>query len=167
MIETLTIVDSPEAVGEIQEAQKSLLDKPVAIVRLCKQFGVVAAKKSDLPDGVSGCIRRETDGAYNIFYRDDEPITRQRFTVAHELAHYLLHRDVLEDEHSENIMLRGELSNAEEIAANQLAAEILMPLKAMDDYIEAQKGFSIRDMAKVFGVSSQAMSIRLGIPLDL
>ena len=163
MIEAL----SPEAKGKIEEAQKSLPGRPVAIVGLCKQFGVVAAKKSDLPDGVSGCIRRETDGTYNIFYRDDEPITRQRFTVAHELAHYLLHRNVLEDEHSENIMLRGGLSNAEEIEANKLAAEILMPLKAMDDYIEAQKGFSIRDMAKVFGVSSQAMSIRLGIPLDL
>ena len=159
---------SEEARNKIEEAQKSLPDEPVAIVALCRQFGVPAIKKHDLPAGVSGCIRRNADGSYEIFYNGNEPITRQRFTVAHELAHYLLHKEQLADEHSENIMLRGSgLSNRQETEANELAADILMPSEAVDHYIKTHKGFSLSDMAKDFGVSAQAMSIRLRIPLEI
>ena len=160
---------SEEVRKKIEEAQKSLPDEPVAIVALCRQFGVPAIKMHDLPKGVSGCIRRNLkDDSYEIFYNGNEPMTRQRFTVAHELAHYLLHKKELADEHSENIMLRGSgLSNRQETEANELAADILMPSEAVDHYTSTRKGFSLSDMAKDFGVSAQAMSIRLRIPLEI
>ena len=151
---------------KIVEAQKSLLDEPVAIVRLCGQFGVTATRDDGLPDAISGSIRKGTDGAFAISYNGNDAITRQRFTVAHELAHYLLHRDYLSDDNPENVLFRGKLSNKKEIEANRLAAKILMPANAIDNYIQDEKAFSIRDMAATFGVSPQAMSIRLGIPLD-
>ena len=152
---------------KIVEAQKSLLGEPVAIVRLCGQFGVIATKDDDLPEEISGSIRKDAKGAFAISYNGNDSITRQRFTVAHELAHYLLHRNYLDDDNPENVLFRGKLSNKKEIEANRLAAKILMPANAIDTYTRGEKAFSIRNMAATFGVSPQAMSIRLGIPLDL
>ena len=153
--------------AKIAETQKSLLDEPVAIVGLCRQFGLSVARKDDFPDGDSGSICKNADGTFAIFYDGHDSPTRQRFTVAHELAHYLLHRDSLGDEYPENILFRGGLSNKQETEANWLAAQILMPDDAIDCYTRGRKTLSIQDMARTFGVSPQAMSIRLGIPLDL
>ena len=152
---------------KIAEAQKSLLGEPVAIVGLCRAFGVEATRRDDLPKEVSGCILKDENGEFTISYNGTDSITRQRFTVAHELAHYLLHRDYLGTEYPENVLFRGGLPNKKEKEANRLAARILMPNEAIDDYIQGEKAFSIWNMAKTFGVSPQAMSIRMGIPLDI
>ena len=153
--------------AKIMEAQQSLLDEPVAIVGLCKQFGVTAAKDDDLPRSVCGLIRKNKDGSFDIFYNGRDSITRQRFTVAHELAHFLLHkRDLVSEEYPENVFFRGGLSNKKEREANRLAAKILMPGGAIDRYTQGRKALSLRDMAATFGVSPQAMAIRMGIPLD-
>ena len=163
--ETRKLTADDEA--KIAEAQKSLLDEPVAIAGLCRQFGLSVTGKDDFPDGDSGSICKNADGTFAIFYDSHDSHTRQRFTVAHELAHYLLHRELLGDEYPENILFRGGLSNKQEIEANRLAAKILMPGDAIDCYTKGRKVLSIHDMAKTFGVSPQAMSIRLGIPLDV
>ena len=154
--------------AKIADAQRSLLGEPVAIVRLCRDFGIRVAEADDLPKDTSGFIRKNDNGTFDIGYNGKEPATRQRFTVAHELAHYLLHRDLMTGAYPENVMLRsGRLTNKHETQANKLAAEILMPYAAIDEYIETRRGFSIVDMAKDFGVSASALAIRLGTPLDI
>ena len=47
---------------------------------------------------MSGYIIRESGDDFQIFYNGNHPETRQRFTVAHELAHYLLHKPELSRE---------------------------------------------------------------------
>lgn len=90
---------------------------------------------------------------------------RRRFTVAHEIGHYLLHSS--ETLHYDTkaqldeIYFRADsISNSDEIEANHFAAELLMPEDIVHKCI--QSGIqSIPDLAERFNVSEYAMRYRL------
>lgn len=119
----------------------------------------------DLLQGISGMLQRDhPTGSYICYVSKSEPSVRQRFTAAHELGHFMLHRHMIGDTLQDNFLLRAEgLSNAQEAEANQFAADLLMPRdlisKAMNEGVNTVEG-----LAKRFGVSQIAMSIRLGLP---
>ena len=157
--------EHPGSKDKIISAQKTM---PVDIINLCKAFDDISVFVSTgLPKVISGAIHKTKDG-FAILCNGNEPETRQRFTLAHELAHYLLHYNSLKDDYPENVLLRGGLTNQQEVEANKLAASILMPFGAINKYIETRGGdFRIKDMASFFSVSTPAMAIRLGIPMDI
>jgi Zn-dependent peptidase ImmA (M78 family) len=105
-------------------------------------------------------------------------IERQRFTLAHELAHYLLHN--VEGVHVDqefNVKLRSGLSSqgtdVDEMEANLFAAELLMPQAWLEEDINNLDPFDVESgpegddvdvvqhLAKRYKVSRQAMGIRL------
>jgi Zn-dependent peptidase ImmA (M78 family) len=98
--------------------------------------------------------------------------TRQRFTLAHELAHVQLHRAQLEVAvHVDRGSLRRDALAAAgtdpiEIEANAFAAELLMPTQLMETAL-AGKSVDLEDdeavaaLAKRFRVSESAMRFRL------
>jgi Zn-dependent peptidase ImmA (M78 family) len=98
-------------------------------------------------------------------------VVRQRFTIAHELGHLLLHAQ--EDLHvDEGIWLRNERSSRaedeREIEANQFAAELLMPTDLVKEAVAGRKLDLVNDddetlieLAAKFDVSRQALSFRL------
>ena len=105
---------------------------PVDITALATEFGLSVYEKDDLPDGVSGKICRDdsTDspGGYSIYVNASDVYTRQRFTVAHEFAHYLLHRDKIGDGITDDALYRSDkMTTQDEFAANNKAADLLMP----------------------------------------
>lgn len=108
----------------------------------------------DLPDSISG-IYNEIGGQPYIAVNSRHSAARRRFTVAHELYHFLT-------KHHEDIALAAATAaGMEEIEknANRFAALLLMP----EDAVRAirAKGICLRHMAEVFDVSEQAMQIRL------
>ena len=126
----------------------------------------------------------EEDGISGFFYNSPkEPligvnkqhaVTRARFTIAHELGHFLLHSYTSGNVHvdrSFKIKLRSEESsqgtNTEEIEANTFAAELLMPLKFLKSDLAATDAFDFEDdrllkkLAGQYRVSPQAMYFRL------
>lgn len=141
---------------------------PVDVFALCKELKpdipIRVEIRDDMPGTLSGFILKKNGKCY-IFCNGNEPKTRQRFTLAHELAHYLLHWDKIGEKYPENFLLRGGLPNEDETEANQLAADILMPQSKVHEYINSREEVSMTKMAKDFNVSRQALSIRLGIPL--
>lgn len=83
---------------------------------------------------------------------------RQHFTIAHEIAHYCLHKNqdsLFEDK----IFFRGIDSNSIEYQANNFAGELLMPKAEFLSQIKAGKR-NIVDLAKHFGVSTLAIRVR-------
>lgn len=84
---------------------------------------------------------------------------RQRFTIAHEYGHYMLHREKnlnFED----TTFFRSSDMDSLEYAANQFAARLLMP----DTLVHRLIGEGIKnigDLAKRFDVSSNAMQYRV------
>ncbi len=143
---------------------------PVPVERLARLAG--AEIHYEPFDGeVSGLLHRQRHGPTIIGVNSAHAGTRQRFTVAHELGHLILHRD--ETFHVDEmpvIRFRNEESsqatNAEEIEANQFASELLMPEKLLfKELSKLASGITpdvaIRVLAKRFQVSEQALTLRL------
>lgn len=92
---------------------------------------------------------------------------RYRFTVAHELAHWILHKEKIIELQKEAAC--GEVISDEsmEKQADYFASAILMPLGAVKIYYHSLCGKHmnrdeiITDMSEHFEVSKQAMQIRL------
>ena len=85
-------------------------------------YAVVVA---DLPDTVAGACYRGDNGAV-LWVNGAQPVTRQRFTLAHELGHaWCRHDGTLEPDTVAT--LSGRTSNPYELQANAFAAEFLVP----------------------------------------
>ena len=147
---------------------KYIKDAPVRIADLARELGL-EVKSSVLPPNISGEIRPSTTASsgFRITVNRHETKERQRFTIAHEITHYLKHRGLIGDGVSDNVMYRSKLSNNVETEANRGAAMLLMPRKLMIDELERKGGvateYVAREFADRFGVSVPAAKIRLGI----
>ena len=101
---------------------------------------------------------------------------RQRFTIAHECGHLTLHRgrSVYVDESfrvNRRDAVSAQATDPEEVEANRFAAELLMPfemitadLAGFDLDIEDEA--ELREMAKRYGVSPQALTLRISSIVD-
>jgi predicted transcriptional regulator len=151
-----------EALAVIREHQQTVPVSPVAIAHA---LGLKVYRVPGWDPNLSGMIRRNADnpGGFDIFVNADHPDVRRRFTIAHEIAHAVLHPELIGDGITEDALYRSGLSNAVEAQANRLAADILMP---RDKVNEAIRGGStdVRALARMFNVSEQAMAIRIGVP---
>jgi hypothetical protein len=143
---------------------------PVDVVAIAKDLGINVWAMDSLPPSISGKIFRDPlnggPSAFSIGVNASHSFVRQRFTVAHEIAHFVLHRAKLESgDLVDDALYRGGLSSKEETEANRLAADILMPLALIRSLMQA----GIKDpqsLANKLQVSLPAMKIRLGLPLQ-
>lgn len=124
-----------------------------------------------LSSEISGMIERFGAG-YRITVNAIDPITRKRFTIAHELGHYMLHRsligDGVDDDRAYRSTALGKYHNTaigprQETEANKFAANLLMPYHLINR-LQDEDVRDPADLAKRLGVSRHAMCIRLGIP---
>jgi hypothetical protein len=151
--------ESPMAV--VVRHQKAPPVRPSAIAA---DLGIVILRIS-LGPHIAGQLRRDpikggTSG-FIIFVNMDDHINRQRFTAAHEIAHFILHRDLIEDGVIDDTMYRSDLPGPYETQANQLAADILMPIRLIKKCRQTNPDLDYIQLAKMFGVSQEAMKIRL------
>ena len=139
---------------------------PVLVVPIANKLGIEVYNVRGWSDRLLGMIRedKEDDGksGYAIYVNAQHSETRRRFTVAHEITHYVLHKNLIRDGIVDNTLYRSGLSNLIEMEANRFAAEILMPTHLIRAAI--RKEFSISKLAKKFKVSNEAMAIRLQAP---
>ncbi|MEL7797964.1 ImmA/IrrE family metallo-endopeptidase [Idiomarina loihiensis] len=145
----------------IRKHQGSL---PVKLSQIAKDLGLTV-KSSTLDAGISGEIKK-LDQNYLIRVNRHDVKERQRFTVAHEISHYLLHREQIGDGIVDDILYRSSLSDSLEAEANRLAADILMPWDKITDAKESLRELKteqkIEQIAKLAEVSVTAIKIRLG-----
>lgn len=147
--------------------EKHLSECPVRVGQIAKDLGV-KIKISNLRPEISGQIRRESD-SYVIRVSRYEPRERQRFTIAHELAHFMLHKDLIDrtpDGITDNVLYRSGAPENIEYEANRLAADIVMPADQIEKILsEDFNGIvteeTIETLAVRFQVSKAAMGIRL------
>src|SRR5579864_7805419 len=134
---------------------------PINIERVARGEGASVLTKR-LEDELSGFLIKATE-QFIIGVNSRHAPTRQRFTIAHELGHALLHK--FDDVHVDHAFkLRSPLSSqavdVEEIEANTFAAWVLMPqVMLMKDLertgIDVEDDEGIGDLAKRYGVSQQ------------
>ena len=133
---------------------------PVPVGKICSTLGIEASYVP-ISDDISGRIYRAND-AYFIEANLRHAQTRRRFTVAHELGHYCLHKDFLDyygmilERSSRSIIIRDK-----EIEADNFAAELLMPVQHfIKKYNELKNVYSL---SQYFCVSESAIRTRLKI----
>lgn len=147
-----------------------IADAPVPIDDIVRGQGIIV-RPMDLKD-ISGLVVR--DGTVTVIgVNKEHAITRRRFTVAHELAHALLHegKEVRYDRDFRVDFRSGVSSlgvDVEEMEANFFAASILMPWRFLEadplvaDLDLEEAAAAVEVLAARYKVSQHAMSIRLG-----
>jgi len=155
-------VESASAKGAAEELIKKarVRQPPVDVEELAGACGVRVLQYPFQKD-LSGLVVDLEEGTF-IGVNRQHPITRQRFTIAHELGHVLL------SEHDRfHIDLESKMEHSgsplydwrNEREANVFAASLLMPA----NWVEAmyRKTPSVGALADAFNVSSEAMGYRL------
>lgn len=165
----MSLLDSGRvAENDVDVVKRFTSDLPVKVGGLAEDLGL-RVTRTPLPPKFSGLIRPspDADAGFEIRVNKFESPERQRFTVAHEIAHYLLHRNDIHSGIVDSVMYRSTLTSRKETEANQLAAEILMPADAVAIELRRLGGVrtddAVQELAAIFRVSVPAMRVRLGV----
>ena len=169
----------PNRRNAILRRVQSLLDEhevtapPVPVERIAKSLDA-QLRFSPLDDELSGMIY-VNEGTPIIGVNALHHPNRQRFTIAHECGHLVLHKpQITKEVHVDKafpMLMRDSVSAAGvdemEIEANLFAAELLMPkamlAKALDNEpFDIDDESTVSALARSFKVSPSAMRFRLG-----
>jgi len=151
--------------GLVLEAAESI---PVNLESLTRQLGIRLVRTA-LDDELCGCIERTPDG-WILVVNAEHSRSRQRFTIAHELGHFVLHATDLGDGTNDTRKYRATpvaraynhtLDYRHEREANQFAAGLLMPAAKVRQFKKALQANDPEHLAELFQVSRRAMEIRL------
>ena len=112
-----------------------------------------------LPPDVSGKLQK-FNGQWTIIVNKSHSTNRQRYTIAHELGHYCLHKDFHEQFEDTTFFRKEKDWTSIEYEANSFAADILMPENAIESAIN-QGINTLSDLSIRFGVSLIAIKNRL------
>ena len=118
---------------------------------------------------ISGMIEYIGDG-FIITINKNHSEGRRRFTLAHEFAHYSLHKEYLKSnkiiKEKSTLFITTEFrKNLKELEANEFAINILLPKEEFINVIKSGKT-KLRDIAEYFCVSATAVKYR-AYELDL
>lgn len=151
-------------------AKLEIQEPPVPVRKLARSCGARIVRVSGDDGDIDGFLYQKGDEVV-IGINRDQALVRQRFTIAHEVGHLLLHEHgQIHVDRGFRVRLRNgassEGTNRDEMEANRFAAELLMPLDFLMADLE-EREFDLADdrqiqaLAKRYGVSTQALAIRL------
>lgn len=125
-----------------------------------KSLSDVELRIEPLGDDISGYIEKVEDKFVIVINSLQSPL-RQRFTLAHEFGHYSLHKENLEGKHQDTALFRdaNEDSLGIEYAANDFAAELLIPRESFENAIKAGTN-TPKQLSNLFQVTEKAILYR-------
>ncbi len=153
----ISLIDTPEKLLKFAEL-KELDTFPLDLLGVADKFDI-RIERIALEDDLSGILYKEKESnSWVMQINEDHHPNRQRYTIAHELGHFCLHRH-LKQRFEDKIFFRGVEANKPEWRANDFASAILMP---EDEFREmVRSGVSrVEELAKEFKVSTLALRIR-------
>lgn len=144
-----------------------LIPIPVGQIAADLQLSVMTAA---LEPDISGLIRRapNEEERYEVKVNVADAPARQRFTVAHEIGHFALHRHLIGAEGiTDTVLFRSRLSNRQEAEANRIAASLLLPWDSVHRYCTDKFGAgpseaNIAAVARAYVVSELTVGYRFG-----
>ncbi len=141
---------------------------PVPVEQVAACLGV-RVELADLGEDCSGVLVRKRNRAV-IGVNWGHHSNRRRFSIAHEIAHYLLHKGETYIDKGYRVQFRdmesGSGTESEEMEANAFAAALLMPAHWVREAFDRQpfdltEDDGLERLADKFKVSPQAMTYRL------
>jgi Zn-dependent peptidase ImmA (M78 family) len=138
-------------------------DAPVRVEAIARELGLIVIQEEMDPE-IAGRIVKDTSSrspaGYTIYLNAKDPGRRQRFTLAHEVAHYMLHRDLIGDGLIDDALYRSKLGEWYERQANRWAADVLMPAALVRGLYRGGM-VSFAELSRTLDVSESAIRIRL------
>lgn len=132
---------------------------PLDIESLIRLLGI-GLRIHPMDEQKSGYIKLE-EGRWVIGVNSLQHPNRQRFTMGHEIGHFILHKDQIGDGIEDTLLFRasgfGEPGIEKE--ANEFAAKLLMPEDYFKQEVEKFHG-DIKAISRNMKLSSMAVSIR-------
>lgn len=150
----------PDTPTAIYQAQKHV---PVDLVGLAKTLEI-QIKSVPMHDSVAGEIIRDGSDTYTCVLNSMHRPIQQRFTLAHQMGHYVLHREILGQGISDtkdyaavpgSTYYNSRISEHDEADATAFALGLLIPPKALDRFKDL--GLSVEQMADKFQVETWAV----------
>ncbi|MFG6096993.1 ImmA/IrrE family metallo-endopeptidase [Leptothoe sp. ISB3NOV94-8A] len=154
-------------------------EAPVNVFEISESLGILVVEHS-AEDDLSGFLLRDQETKRVVIgINSAHHENRRRFTIAHELGHFLLHEgEVIHiDKQNESQGFQLNFRNAKssegidvkEKEANLFAAELLMPSKFIHNDLSKLKSIDLlgpdeqylKDLVEKYAVSLQAFMIRL------
>jgi Zn-dependent peptidase ImmA (M78 family) len=146
------------------------LQIPIPVEDLCRRLDIFELQPLKTAGYEGGLItdRDKSDGI--ILYNGNSPIKRRRFTIAHELCHFLMPSHVPSEEGgflcSQEDMFRLTGGEADrrikmEVEANRFASRLLLPVKSFRSDVDATKDPDLQQVAKLsrdYDVSKEAVA---------
>jgi len=137
---------------------------PVDVASLAAELGI-PVERVPMDNAISGKLTNHGD-RMSISVNSRHSRTRQRFTIAHEIGHAILHNYLIGEGITDNAAYRANgvagnpnIGPREETEANKFASSLLMPAEAI---IELQNQELNREqMAQALDVSPSALDVRL------
>jgi len=155
-----------ELTSQILLDNDMLYKVPVDIVGIAKAYGI-SVYEGELNNEISGAIRYDSkNNKFEILINKNNAKSRQRFTIAHELGHYFLHRDMLKnsDVHIDTlyriVAQIDKQTKEQEKEVDYFAGALLMNKLTIEELID---NYNIEELAEIFNVSTSAMTVRLNI----
>ena len=110
----------------------------IDIIELANSLGikVFSTEEISVPSVIAF---NKKDSCYEIYVNAKEKNTRKRFSIAHEIAHFIQHKDKIIEYGVVGRQNTSSLSNSEERDADRLAAEILMPSECVIEFLNNEK----------------------------
>jgi Zn-dependent peptidase ImmA (M78 family) len=156
-------------------SNQGIQSSPVEVENLARALGV-EVRYEPTDDSLSGFLLRDIKHHQAVIgVNSKHPENRQRFTIAHELGHFLLHEGervhVDRADYGFQVKLRnnnsGKGTDIEEKEANLFAAELLMPASFIEQDLANVETLDLLDdeglkiLADKYKVSTTALTFRL------
>lgn len=138
---------------------KTFCENSTQLIDLATKLSLNVFHAEFKDNDIAGMLKIEND-KYNIYVNQEQPIERQRFTIAHEIAHFILHKDLINAQRG-SILYRKDFTSSDPIEkqANFFAAALLMPKDEIEKAWNNLK--SVEAVAGLFKTSKEATYRRL------
>lgn len=150
---------SVESLLDTAKTKKLYQNEALDIEKLIGLIPDIRIQYVPLDSSISGSLSY-SDGKWIIKVNKLHHKHRQRFTLGHELAHYVLHKNE-KDNFTDTTFFRGLSCDNLERTANEFAAKLLMPEDKVRTMIRECNIRNVGELAEIFGVSAAAMLYRI------
>ena len=138
--------ESPEEIARKARYILKVPDGPIEnLTNLLERNGVLVIKTDLFNEKIDGLATISDKGSHIIFLNKRMPHDRQRYSLAHELGHMIMHFDI--PDNSENV----------EQEADRFASEFLMPAKDIKNSLRNLNWNKLGDLKRYWKVSMRSL----------
>jgi Zn-dependent peptidase ImmA (M78 family) len=133
---------------------------PLDVISVATKLLGLRLQFKPLGESISGCLKL-IDDRWTVYINSDDHPKRQRFTLAHEIAHFILHKDKKGYDFVDNEFFRSSSSqNRIEQEANNFAGAILIPKDELKRLVVDKNIRELDTLSDFFDTSAIAVKVR-------